>query len=294
MITTNGGDLIRLEHIATKRNLHSHKEQAPITKKHYQVTGYGENGTGDANDVWRITIIGAQNGADVTAVSSKLKFVHYLQSCILTTSGKQLPKWAYEQQEVSCNPNLRDPNGVWNVEENIFEKLPNGQFFSGSQYRIYLLGNPVIWWSNLVFIFVFLAVSTANAIKQQRGYIKSFTDSHKQKIIACSWLFLGWLLHYVPFWAMGRVLYFHHYFPALLFSSMITGILLDYILEEVSTFFEKQTAKFIYQIILGLILSTMVYSFYLFSPLAYGMSGPSANEPNSTMHGLRWMDTWEF
>jgi dolichyl-phosphate-mannose-protein mannosyltransferase len=40
---------------------------------------------------------------------------------------------------------------------------------------------------------------------------------------ACGWLFLGWALHYVPFWAMGRVLYFHHYFPALLFSSMLTG-----------------------------------------------------------------------
>lgn len=36
------GDLVRLEHIQTKRNLHSHMEQAPVTKKHYQVTGYGE------------------------------------------------------------------------------------------------------------------------------------------------------------------------------------------------------------------------------------------------------------
>lgn len=86
------------------------------------MSGYGENGTGDANDVWRVTILGAKDGTEVTAVTSKLKFVHYLQSCILTTSGKQLPKWAYEQQEVSCNPNLRDTNGLWNVEENIFEK----------------------------------------------------------------------------------------------------------------------------------------------------------------------------
>lgn len=34
---------------------------------------------------------------------------------------------------------------------------------------------------------------------------------------------LGWLLHYLPFFMMGRVLYFHHYFPAMLFSSMLTG-----------------------------------------------------------------------
>ncbi|CAH1111302.1 unnamed protein product [Psylliodes chrysocephalus] len=335
------GDLVRLEHVPTRRNLHSHKEQAPVTKKHFQVTGYGENGTGDANDVWRVTVAGAKLGSDVTAVTSKLKFVHYLQSCILTTSGKQLPKWGYEQQEVTCNPNLRDQNALWNVEENIFEKLPNvsfevyapsflerfleshavmlqgnaglkpkegeitsrpwqwpinyrGQFFSGTQYRIYLLGNPVIWWGNLVFIVIFLIVFGINAVKLQRGYIESFDDFHKKKLVACAWLFIGWTLHYVPFWAMGRVLYFHHYFPALLFSSMITGILIDYLLEEIPGYFSRSNANMVYQILLGLILSTIVYSFYLFAPLAYGMSGPSANEPNSTMRGLRWIESWEF
>lgn len=36
------GDMVRLEHTQTKRNLHAHAEMAPLTKKHYQVTGYGE------------------------------------------------------------------------------------------------------------------------------------------------------------------------------------------------------------------------------------------------------------
>ena len=36
------GDLVRLEHKTTGRNLHSHREPAPLTKKHLQVTGYGE------------------------------------------------------------------------------------------------------------------------------------------------------------------------------------------------------------------------------------------------------------
>ncbi|KAL1501793.1 hypothetical protein ABEB36_007053 [Hypothenemus hampei] len=335
------GDLVRLEHMATKRNLHSHKEQAPITKKHYQVTGYGENGTGDANDVWRVFIKGAKDGTELTAVSSKLQFVHYLQSCILTTSGKQLPKWAYEQQEVSCNPNIRDPNGVWNVEENIFENLPNvnfevyapsfferfleshavmiqgnaglkpkegeitsrpwqwpinyrGQFFSGSQYRIYLLGNPIIWWCNLIVIALFLVIFLINLIRRERGYIESFSDPHRQKLIACCWLFVGWLLHYIPFWGMGRVLYFHHYFPALIFSSMLTGIFIDYLLENIPKMFDESYSKTLYHLMVGIILSTLVYSFYLFSPLAYGMSGPSANESNSSMRNLKWMDTWEF
>lgn len=36
------GDLVRLEHTQTRRNLHAHREVAPMTKKHFQVTGYGE------------------------------------------------------------------------------------------------------------------------------------------------------------------------------------------------------------------------------------------------------------
>lgn len=66
--------------------------------------------------------MGVPDGTEVATVSSKLRLIHYLQSCALTSTGKQLPKWAYEQQEVSCNPNLRDANAVWNVEENVFEK----------------------------------------------------------------------------------------------------------------------------------------------------------------------------
>lgn len=36
------GDLIRLEHLASGRNIHTHKQPAPVSKKQLQVTGYGE------------------------------------------------------------------------------------------------------------------------------------------------------------------------------------------------------------------------------------------------------------
>jgi C-terminal four TMM region of protein-O-mannosyltransferase len=50
-----------------------------------------------------------------------------------------------------------------------------------------------------------------------------FTGLKWKSLKAGAWLFAGWLLHYLPFWSMGRVLYFHHYFPALIFNSMLTG-----------------------------------------------------------------------
>ncbi|XP_063231112.1 protein O-mannosyl-transferase 2 [Bacillus rossius redtenbacheri] len=333
------GDLLRLEHVTTRRNLHAHKEPAPLSRKHYQVTGYGENGTGDANDVWKVLIVGGKDGDVVTTVTSKLKLVHYLQHCVLTSSGKQLPKWGYEQQEVTCNPNMRDKNALWNVEDNFFSKLPNvsfevyapgflerfieshavmfqgnaglkpkegevtsrpwqwpinfrGQFFSGNSYRIYLLGNPVIWWGNLVFLLLYLGVQLCHAVRRRRG--KPVHESTDRMSSACGWLFLGWALHYVPFWAMGRVLYFHHYFPALLFSSMLTGVVLSYTLESLPQLLPAGLAHTVYHWLLGVFSSIIFYSFYLFSPLAYGMSGPSSSDPESSMYGLRWMESWEF
>ncbi|XP_064484670.1 protein O-mannosyl-transferase 2-like isoform X2 [Ornithodoros turicata] len=214
------GDLIRLEHVITTRNLHSHKEPAPVTKRHYQVTCYGENGTGDANDVWRVEVVGGQPGEAVQTVTSKLKLVHYLTNCALYSHNKQLPKWGYEQMEVTCTPNLRDKNTLWNVEDNHFSHLPNvsfeayapgflkmfleshavmlqgnaglkpkegevtsrpwqwpinykGQFFSGIQYRIYLLGNPIIWWGDLACMAVYFAIQVYIFIRKKRGYVRS-------------------------------------------------------------------------------------------------------------------------
>ncbi|KAL0819896.1 hypothetical protein ABMA28_007908 [Loxostege sticticalis] len=307
VVIVRSGDLVRLTHAATGRNLHSHRERAPLTTKYLQVTGYGE-------------------------------------ACALTTSGKQLPKWGYEQQEVACNPNLRDKNALWNVEDNVFEELPKmsfeayasgfverfleshavmfqgnaglkpkegevtsqpwqwpinyrGQFFSGSAHRIYLLGNPVVWWTNLLFLAVFFVIYVVNSVRQNRAEALGtpvLGGKEQELLNAAGWTFIGWALHYVPFWAMGRVLYFHHYFPALVFSSMLTGILTEYLLSSIRSYLSPELGRTMYHCIIGLVLSTTVYSFYLFSPLAYGMSGPLAHEPNSTMAGLKWMESWEF
>lgn len=75
-------------------------------------------GHGDANDIWKVSIIGGRENDSVLTVTTKLLIVHFLMNCALTSSGKQLPKWGFEQQEVSCNPNIRDGNAFWNFEDN--------------------------------------------------------------------------------------------------------------------------------------------------------------------------------
>lgn len=39
-----------------------------------------------------------------------------MQKCALHSGGVNLPKWGWEQGEVTCNPNVDDPNNLWNLE----------------------------------------------------------------------------------------------------------------------------------------------------------------------------------
>uniref|UniRef100_A0A673C3P4 Protein O-mannosyl-transferase 2 n=1 Tax=Sphaeramia orbicularis TaxID=375764 RepID=A0A673C3P4_9TELE len=300
--------------IVTTRNLHSHLHEAPLTKKHFQVSGYGINGTGDANDLWQVEVCGGRKGDLVKVLRSKVRFLHRATGCVLYSSGKTLPKWGWEQVEVTCSPYLKEtPSSQWNIEDHINPKLPNislsvlkphfleilleshivmlrgnsglkpkdnemnskpwhwpinyqGLRFSGvndTEYRVYLLGNPVVWWMNLGSLGLYFVMVAVASVTLQRGLSLEHSRILKS---GGGLLLLGWLLHYAPFYTMGRVLYYHHYFPAMLFSSMLTDFLQPLI----------------------------VFFFYLFHPLAYGMTGPLAHDPGSTMAGLKWMDSWEF
>ncbi|XP_041929273.1 protein O-mannosyl-transferase 2 [Alosa sapidissima] len=341
------GDVIRLEHKETTRNLHSHLHEAPLTKKHLQVTGYGLNGTGDTNDLWVIEVCGGRKGDLVKVLRSKVRILHQSTGCVLYSSGKTLPKWGWEQVEVSCSPYHKDtPNSQWNIEDHINPKLPNISFavlkpsfleilleshivmirgnsglkpkdneinskpwhwpinyqglrFSGvneTDYRVYLLGNPVIWWLNLLCLGLYVVMAFVAAASIQRGFnLDSKRRGHCGVLMrGGGMLFLGWLLHYLPFYTMGRILYYHHYFPAMLFSSMLTGITLDTLLQNTDLLFKPALAQHLQRGGQTLLLAAILYSFYLFHPLSYGMRGPLAHDPSSPMAKLRWMDSWEF
>ncbi|XP_077179439.1 protein O-mannosyl-transferase 2 isoform X2 [Paroedura picta] len=339
------GDIIRLEHKETSRNLHSHQHEAPLTRKHLQVTGYGINGTGDSNDFWRIEILGRKAGKRIKVLRSQIRLIHLATGCLLGSTGKTLPKWGWEQVEVTCTPYQKEsPNSLWNVEDHINPRLRNisldvlkpsfpeilleshmvmirgnsglkpkenevtskpwhwpinyqGLRFSGvneTDYRVYLLGNPVIWWLNLATLGLYVIMATFISVVVKRGaHLTAERQELSQVLLHGGGLImLGWLLHYLPFFMMGRVLYFHHYFPAMLFSSMLTGITWDVFLKFCAGTLSAGTQVYNYGIVLLILLT--VYSFYLFHPLSYGMIGPLALDPSSPMAGLRWLETWEF
>lgn len=171
-----------------------------------------------------------------------------------------------------------------------------GQIFSGNNHRIYLLGNPIIFWGCLVAHVLFVVYYLAHAVKAKRGHKenKAWTE-HKETIFsACWWLLLGWALHYLPFWPMTRVLYFHHYFPAFLFSAMLTGVILDHTMILLITLVPDSMGSMVFHTVVGSITSGLILSFYLFSPLTYGMDGPVSHEEDSKWAGLKWLRSWDI
>ncbi|XP_059818943.1 protein O-mannosyl-transferase 2 isoform X3 [Hypanus sabinus] len=316
------GDIITLEHKETSRNMHSHQHEAPLTKKHFQVTGYGINGTGDSNDFWRIEVIGGLNGDLIKVLRSKIRLIHVATGCILYSSGKSLPKWGWEQVEVSCSPYLKEtPNSLWNIEDHINAKLPNIslEVLKPSFFEILLESHVVmirvIWWLNLSSLLIYLLLFSITVVYLQRGYqpihlVRGLKwlpqEDTGEKVQRRCWercyiilraarhVWLGWILHYLPFYLMGRILYYHHYFPAMLFSSMLTAITWHVLLQSSDLFLSHQVARRVYIGGVTCLIFACMYSFYLFHPLAYEMVGPHAQDPHSPMAGLRWMESWEF
>ena len=84
-------------------------------------------------------------------------------------------------------------------------------------------------------------------------------DRRDRTMYACIWLFIGWALHYVPFWSMGRVLYFHHYFPALLYSSMLTAVMFDYTLTTWSSALPSNLGTTLFHSAVGIYFAGLWY-----------------------------------
>eukprot|EP00930_Biecheleria_cincta_P056205 TRINITY_DN4236_c0_g3_i1.p1 TRINITY_DN4236_c0_g3~~TRINITY_DN4236_c0_g3_i1.p1 ORF type:complete len:718 (+),score=104.52 TRINITY_DN4236_c0_g3_i1:184-2337(+) len=98
------GDVIRLQHVPTGRNLHSHGTRSPVTGQQ-EVTGYGEDGTGDTNDNWRVEYEG-----------DKFRLIHARSNHALHSHPVGLPSECFNQQEVTSYSG-RDGNDFWLADE---------------------------------------------------------------------------------------------------------------------------------------------------------------------------------
>ena len=106
-----------------------------------------------------------------------------------------------------------------------------------SDSRIYLLGNPVVWWASTM------------AVLMSLMYVL------RHKIIKI--LLGGYFLNLLPFIGIKRVMFLYHYLTGLIFAILI----LAYLVEK-----QKHAGK----IFIGLAIASAV-AFIYFAPLTYGL-----------------------
>ncbi|KAH8106915.1 glycosyltransferase family 39 protein [Cristinia sonorae] len=152
------GDVIRLKHNPTTRNLHSHPIPAPVTKHNHEVSCYGNETIGDAQDHWIVEVVDdlkqgkRQNVKRIHSLTTRMRFRHQLLGCYLRAANAILPQWGFKQVEVSCDKenNPADTHTYWNVESHWNERLPAGQtkYYRSPFLRDFWHLNVAMWTSN--------------------------------------------------------------------------------------------------------------------------------------------------
>lgn len=121
------GDVIRLIHGQTGRNLHSHAIPAPITKSQYEVSCYGNITIGDEKDHWAVEVVddvASRDRSRIRTLTTAFRLRHIVLGCYLRAGNVNLPQWGFKQIETTCvkENNPRDVYTHWNVESHFNDR----------------------------------------------------------------------------------------------------------------------------------------------------------------------------
>ncbi|KAJ3118497.1 hypothetical protein HDU96_001316 [Phlyctochytrium bullatum] len=175
--------------------------------------------------------------------------------------------------------------------------------------QIYLLGNPLIWWTSITGTLMYAAMWVLDRILLRRGIDDFGTAIRRWWDRGIGFLFITWLLHWLPFFLMGRMLFLHHYLPSFIFSTLVATAVFEFVgrivmedpvgvakgnteLAERIPFrsWMKKSVSILYIIFLTVTLGSFIWSFFYFAPLTYGLGFNSVED----LRTRKWMSSWDL
>ncbi len=266
----------KLVHIMTGCSLFSHKVKLPDWGFEQQEVTCAKQGT-LPNSIWYVE----QNehpklGADAEKVNYKnpgfLGKFWELQKVMWTTNAGLVESHAWDSRPPSW-PVLRRGINFWGKD----------------QRQIYLIGNPIIWWSSTVAVGIYIVFKGLSVLRWQRGFNDYDSVNFKRFDYEIGTSVLGWAFHYFPFYLMQRQLFLHHYFPALYFAIIAMCQVYDFTANRFGGAFGVRDTPAIGRTGVVAFLAISIVAFTLYAPLAYG--NPWTRQ---ACQGVKLFDTWDF
>ena len=95
-------------------------------------------------------------------------------------------------------------------------------YFADSNSAIYFIGNPVVWWGTAVGVLLSLWLCVSRVF-EGKNTPSSFWPDMAPRLLPI----MGFLVAYLPYILIPRVLFLYHYLPALMFAICAIAIWLD-------------------------------------------------------------------
>ncbi|ROT60761.1 putative protein O-mannosyl-transferase 2 [Penaeus vannamei] len=289
-VTVKNGDFVMLTHAETGRSLRSHGHRAPITKRQFQVCGYGDVRKG----VLCSAPVGAFPGAKEVTCSKNpsqpgtLWHINWNNSPKFAKTVRARDRSAnlwekIYQQHLNMfvgNAVLTPPDDMERVSRPWMWPMQTMASYvvnNATKEEVYAIGmtNPLVTYLNLACLVGLLVLALLHSYRGRRwkGGSDLGEESRADVLNSSWWVVLCWAFHYLPFFFMSRVLYYHHYCPSYIFSCMITGIFISWACETVSSWSSETRRQAILVGLLTAVVALLFTSYAVFFPLATYLTG---------------------
>ncbi|KAH6688942.1 dolichyl-phosphate-mannose-protein mannosyltransferase [Plectosphaerella plurivora] len=266
----------RLVHIMSGCVLFSHKVKLPEWASEQQEVTCAKGGT-MPNSLWYI-----ESNEHPTLVGDGVEKVNYIRPGFFA-KFLELQKVMWK-----TNAGLLDSH-AWDSRPESWPILRRGINFWGRNHRqIYLLGNPVVWWSSTLAVVIYVAFKGIALLRWQRSCGDYSNVTFKRFDYEIGTSVLGWALHYFPFFLMARQLFLHHYFPALYFAVIALCQLFDFATARIPSAIGIKSSIF-NRVGATAFLALTLVAFGLFAPLAYGNQWTKAE-----CNRVKIFSSWDF
>ncbi|XP_047515164.1 protein O-mannosyltransferase 1 [Pieris napi] len=159
-----------------------------------------------------------------------------------------------------------------------------------SNAQVHLIGNLVTWYAGTLSVLMYGGFLALYAIRTRRN-INDLPPRASQKFYDAGYiLFLGYWLHYLPFFFMDRTLFLHHYLPAYIFKILLLSFVIDHLFFILHIREKTKSLIHVFIFFVVVFLAYVILTFKKFSVLSYG----NTDLTETDLMNLRWKDTWDF